>query len=185
MAEIKDRVYLNGEWINDYYLTSEKNQELKDLRKDLTQETQDRQNDISSQNTINENLKNSILVEVDRAKGQEAALQQSIDANKTLINENKTAIGQEVTRAQDKETKLEQSISKEEKRANQQEKELASQIKELETNVSNTYETKADALTKKSELENTINDTKSSLQQEIKDSINAVMGEDVDEAYNT
>lgn len=185
MAEIKDRVYLNGEWIDDYYLTSEKNQELKDLRKDLTQETQDRQNDISSQNITNENLKSSVLAEVDRAKGQEAALQQSIDANKTLINENKTAIEQEVTRAQDKETKLEQSISKEEKRANQQEKELASQIKNLETNVSETYETKADALTKKVELENTINDTKSSLQQEIKDSINAVMGEDVDEAYNT
>lgn len=179
MAEIKDKVYINGQWIDDYYLTSEKNQELKDLRKDLTQETQNREDsDTRLINNIN-SIKNETNTKLN------AAITSVKEDIKTATSTLQSSIDTETSRSQEKENQLEQSISKEEKRANQKEKELVSQIKDLETNVSNTYETKADALTKKSELENTINDTKTSLQQEIKDSINAVMGENVDEAYNT
>lgn len=54
--EIKDKVKVGEEWIDDYFLTSEKNQELKDLRTDLT--------------TTQTNLSN----EIDRAKEKESDL---------------------------------------------------------------------------------------------------------------
>lgn len=44
--EIKDRVKVGEEWIDDYFLTTDKNQELKDLRTDLTQTQDDLQSEV-------------------------------------------------------------------------------------------------------------------------------------------
>lgn len=178
--DIRDKVYINGQWIDDYFLTSEKNQEIKDLRKDLTTESTTRE-------TNNTKLASNINAVKNEANTKlNAAITSVREDIKTTAETLQNSITTEVNRAQEKENQLEQSINKEEKRANQKEKELASRIKNLETDVVSTYETKTDAENKKSTLDEKINSNYTTLDTKIDEKFNEIMGTgEIADAYNT
>ena len=162
MSEIKDRVYLNGEWIDDYYLTSEKNQELKDLRTDLTNESQIRE---ENDNMLSSVIKANDSASKTRLNAAITDIKNTLEQNIKEVNESIKSVDnkvtEEVSRATNKDSELEKSISDEKTRAEGKEAELASQIQTLELDGTNTYETKEDAEEKRSTLDKKIDDTKS------------------------
>ena len=172
MSEIKDRVYLNGEWIDDYYLTSEKNQELKDLRTDLTNESQIRE---ENDNKLSSVIKANDSASKTRLNAAVTEIKNTLEQNIKEVNESikgvDNKVTEEVSRATNKDSELEKSISDEKTRAEGKEAELASQIQTLELGGTNTYETKEDAEEKRSTLDKKIDDTKSELESKITDDI--------------
>ena len=169
MSEIKDKVYLNGQWIDDYYLTSEKNQELKDLRKDLTNESQTREENDSKLNSNVQAVRSEVNTRLNAAVTD---VRQEVEQS---INNVTTLITNESNRAKEQEGKLDQSIKDEKDRATGREQEIEGSLNSLSENITSSYETKADAESKRSTLDGKIDTTRSNLESKIETDIKAAI----------
>ncbi len=176
--DIRDKVYINGQWVDDYFLTNEKNQELKDLRTDLNSEVRDR---IEKQSV----LSNKLNDEIERAKNTEKSLNQSIiETTTTLLSElNKeqkarvdadrninTNLTTEIERAQSAENQISEALTT---KINEKESSINERVDSL---IANEVERAEDTYAKQ---ENTY--TKAEVDA-IKDSI---LGEDLSQSFDT
>ena len=102
--EIKDYVKVGeNEWIEDFFLTAEKNQELKDLRADLTTETQratDRETELDTKidNTydkITEESDDKLYTKIKNGKFLDLS-EMNINNHSAAINENTNLFDQKI-----------------------------------------------------------------------------------------
>lgn len=136
--DIKDKVYIDGQWIDDFYLTQEKNEELKNLRSDLTKSTEELRSGISGNASNISILDQAINLETDRAKEAEASLQTAIEEEtsaRTQADETlQTNITTETNTRIAEDQKLQENINT-----------VQSNVNDLKTYSDNTFQTKVDA----------------------------------------
>lgn len=136
--DIKDKVYIDGQWIDDFYLTQEKNEELKNLRSDLTKSVEELSSGISGNTSNISILDQAINFETDRAKEAEANLQTAIEEEtsaRTQADETlQTNITTETNNRIAEDEKLQQNINT-----------AQTNIDNLKTYSDNTFQTKIDA----------------------------------------
>ena len=136
--DIKDKVYIDGQWIDDFYLTQEKNEELKNLRSDLTKSTEELRSGISGNTSNISILDQAINFETDRAKEAEATLQTAIEEEtsaRTQADETlQTNITTETNTRIAEDQKLQENINT-----------VQSKVNDLKTYSDNTFQTKVDA----------------------------------------
>lgn len=169
--DIKDKVYIDGQWIDDFYLTQEKNEELKNLRSDLTKSVEELSSGISG-NTFNISiLDQAINLETDRAKEAEANLQIAIEEEtsaRTQADETlQTNITTEINNRIAEDEKLQQNINT-----------TQTNIDNLKTYSDNTFQTKVDASNEhtvlSAQITEEIDEAKEELNQAIKEGITGV-----------
>lgn len=136
--DIKDKVYIDGQWIDDFYLTQEKNEELKNLRSDLTKSVEELSSGINGNTSNISILDQAINFETDRAKEAEANLQTAIEEEtsaRTQADETlQTNITTETNNRIAEDEKLQQNINT-----------AQTNIDNLKTYSDNTFQTKIDA----------------------------------------
>lgn len=169
--DIKDKVYIDGQWIDDFYLTQEKNEELKNLRSDLTKSVEELSSGISG-NTFNISiLDQAINFETDRAKEAEATLQTAIEEEtsaRTQADETlQTNITTETNNRIAEDQKLQENINNVQKNIN-----------DLKVYSNNTFQTKEAASNEHTilseQITSEITEAKNDLNETIKDSITGV-----------
>ena len=136
--DIKDKVYIDGQWIDDFYLTQEKNEELKNLRSDLTKSVEELSSGINGNTSNISILDQAINFETDRAKEAEANLQTAIEEEtsaRTQADETlQTNITTETNNRIAEDEKLQQNVNT-----------TQTNIDNLKTYSDNTFQTKIDA----------------------------------------
>lgn len=136
--DIKDKVYIDGQWIDDFYLTQEKNEELKNLRSDLIKSVEELSSGISGNTSNISVLDQAINFETDRAKEAEANLQTVIEEEisvRTQADETlQTNITTETNTRIAEDQKLQENINT-----------VQSNVNDLKTYSDNTFQTKVDA----------------------------------------
>ena len=136
--DIKDKVYIDGQWIDDFYLTQEKNEELKNLRSDLTKSVEELSSGINGNTSNISILDQAINFETDRAKEAEATLQTAIEEEtsaRTQADETlQTNITTETNTRIAEDQKLQENINT-----------VQSNVNDLKTYSDNTFQTKVDA----------------------------------------
>lgn len=166
--DIKDKVYIDGQWIDDFYLTQEKNEELKNLRSDLTKSVEELSSGISGNTSNISVLDQAINFETDRAKEAEANLQTAIEEEtsaRTQVDETlQTNITTETNNRIAEDEKLQQNINT-----------TQTNIDNLKTYSDNTFQTKIDASNEHttlseqitSEVEEAVNDLTNEINEKI------------------
>ena len=164
MVEIKERVYLNGTWVNDYFLTDEKNQELKDLRLDLTYESQTRAADDATLQSNVDSISTTILNEVANRQSADSAINAAIDTEVARAKTAETNIGNIINTTK---TELEAAIATQNNTHINDINTITANVNTINTKklditeAANLYQTKSDAATQhntlKTELEAFIN----------------------------
>ena len=166
--DIKDKVYIDGQWIDDFYLTQEKNEELKNLRSDLTKSVEELSSGISGNTSNISVLDQAINFETDRAKEAEANLQTAIEEEtsaRTQADETlQTNITTEINNRIAEDEKLQQNINT-----------TQTNIDNLKTYSDNTFQTKVDAANEHttlseqitSEVEEAVNDLTNEINEKI------------------
>lgn len=169
--DIKDKVYIDGQWIDDFYLTQEKNEELKNLRSDLTKSVEELSSGINGNTSNISILDQAINFETDRAKEAEASL--------------KTNINEEVTARSEADQILETNISNETNNRISEDQKLQENINNVQKNINdlkvysnNTFQTKEAASKEHTilseQITSEITEAKNDLNETIKDSITGV-----------
>lgn len=169
--DIKDKVYIDGQWIDDFYLTQEKNEELKNLRSDLTKSVEELSSGISGNTSNISILDQAINLETDRAKEAEANLQIAIEEEtsaRTQADETlQTNITTEINNRIAEDEKLQQNINT-----------TQTNIDNLKTYSDNTFQTKVDASNEhtvlSAQITEEIDEAKEELNQAIKEGITGV-----------
>lgn len=169
--DIKDKVYIDGQWIDDFYLTQEKNEELKNLRSDLTKSVEELRSGISGNTSNISILDQAINFETDRAKEAEATLQTAIEEEtsaRTQADETlQTNITTETNTRIAEDQKLQENINT-----------VQTNIDNLKTYSDNTFQTKTDASNEhtvlSAQITEEIDEAKEELNQAIKEGITGV-----------
>lgn len=169
--DIKDKVYIDGQWIDDFYLTQEKNEELKNLRSDLTKSVEELSSGINGNTSNISILDQAINFETDRAKEAEANLQTVIEEEisaRTQADETlQTNITTETNNRIAEDQKLQENINNVQKNIN-----------DLKVYSNNTFQTKEAASNEHTilseQITSEITEAKNDLNETIKDSITGV-----------
>lgn len=136
--DIKDKVYIDGQWIDDFYLTQEKNEELKNLRSDLTKSVEELSSGINGNTSNISILDQAINFETDRAKEAEANLQTVIEEETSVRTQADETLQINIT------TETNNRIAEDEK-LQQNINTTQTNIDNLRTYSDNTFQTKIDA----------------------------------------
>lgn len=168
--DIRDKVYIDGQWIDDYFLTKEKNQELKNLRDDLTDEILLRKNsDKELNNSIEALDKKSTELDAEIYADLNKEQHDRIIADKKISDK----LDEETETRNTQTNILENLINQEKERAITEEDVIKALVEALRTDSEATYRKIEDSY------------TKAETNSEIDNAIKAVLGDGVDDAFDT